>query len=133
MSPALDVISAVAEVLSWLGGAIALLGAIVLIVLTLSQGPWHPARAVIESGDSGPVLRWFGRDGVGEARVRPEDRGRVIGKREVDVFVRPDVHDRFRWVRRGAAWRPVAVATVSAAGLWLACTIASLVIMAVGP
>ena len=122
-TPAL-VVGAIAEILSWVGGFVLVIGVVALLIISAAQGPWRPVEAIVER-DGRPVLRWFGANAVGEARVAAHDVPRVEGHKRVTVFVRSDRHDRFRWTRRGPAWRPVLIATIAAAGLWVVATIVS--------
>lgn len=109
MSTLVSVLSVVGEVLSWITGLAFLCSALVLLALAFGQHAWRQVEAVVEPGEP-PLLRWFGAEGVGQAKVPDEDSARVADRSTVTVFVHPAHHDRFRWTRAGrTAHRALAI------------------------
>jgi hypothetical protein len=77
------------ETFTWIGLGAALLIAVIALILTLADGTWLSASAVLESSPEGRIARWFTHDGgVGMAVLSPHDDARAGSGDTVDLFYR---------------------------------------------
>lgn len=77
------------ETFTWIGLGAGLLIAVVALILTLADGTWLPASAVLEPSPEGRVARWFTHDGgVGMAVLSPHDDARAGRGDTVELFYR---------------------------------------------
>ena len=77
------------ETFSWIGLGAGLLIAVVALILTLADGTWLSASAVLESSPDGRIARWFTHDGgVGMAVLSPHDDARAGAGDTIEIFYR---------------------------------------------
>ncbi|MCC4908932.1 hypothetical protein [Microbacterium sp. cx-59] len=77
------------ETFTWIGLAAGVLLALVALILTLADGTWLSASAVLEPSDHGRIARWFTHDGgVGVAVLSPHDDAHAGPGDTVELFYR---------------------------------------------
>lgn len=77
------------ETFTWIGLGASVLIALVALILTLADGTWLPASAVLESTPEGRIARWFSDDGgVGVAVLSAHDDARIGAHDTVELFYR---------------------------------------------
>jgi hypothetical protein len=77
------------ETFSWIGLGAGMLLAIIALILTVADGTWLSASAVLEPSPEGRIARWFTHDGgVGMAVLSPHDDARAGAADTVDLFYR---------------------------------------------
>ncbi|MDX2376916.1 hypothetical protein M4I32_08920 [Microbacterium sp. LRZ72] len=101
-----DSVGLIAEIFTWIGVGFGVVLLLAGLVVRLLDDDWVAARAVVERGDSGHVVRWFGDDGsVDEARISPFDLERLAGRDMADIFYLRGRRHRMRFHRRSHAAR----------------------------
>jgi hypothetical protein len=77
------------ETFTWVGLSASVLLAVVALILTLADGTWLPASAVLEPSSEGRVARWFTDDGrVGVALLSSHDDSRLGAGDTAELFYR---------------------------------------------
>ena len=123
-------IDALAEIFSWIGFGVGALLAGVALIMYLFDGTWLPARAVVESGPHGRLVRWFDEDGgVGEAHLTHEQDHHIGDADMADVFVRRGSRNRMRLTQGSPAVRAVARLAGGMLALGVVALVTSLVML----
>ena len=123
-------IDALAEIFSWIGFGVGALLAGVALIMYLFDGTWLPARAVVENGPDGRLVRWFDEDGgVGEARLSHEQEHHIGDADMADIFVRRGSRNRMRLTQGSAAVRAVARLAIGMLALGVVALVTSLVML----
>lgn len=125
-----EAIDAIAEIFSWIGFGVGALLAGLALILYLLDGTWVPARAVVETGPEGRLVRWFDEDGgVGEAHLT-HDQDHHIGDADMaDIFIRRGSPNRMRLTRRSPAVRAVTLLAIGMLTLGVVAVVTSLVML----
>ncbi|QKJ18781.1 hypothetical protein [Microbacterium hominis] len=90
-------IDAIVEIFTWVGLGTGAFLAVIALILSLFDGTWHPARAVIEEDGHGRFVRWFDEEGgVNEARLSHEQDHALAGATMADIFYRRGSRGRMR-------------------------------------
>lgn len=127
MDAALD---AVVEIFTWVGLAAGALLAGVALVAYLFDGTWVPARGVVESTESGKVVRWFDEDGgVNEAPLSPEQLHIIGGAGMYDIFARRGWNNRMRLTQHSPLVRSIALLAAGLTALGVVALIVSAVLL----
>ena len=123
-------VDAVVEIFTWVGfGVGALLAGIALIVYLL-DGTWVPVRAVVETTESGTVVRWFDEDGgVNEAPLTHEQQHAVGSAGMYDIYARRGWNNRMRLTRHSPLVRSIAFLALGLLALGVVALIVSGVLL----
>lgn len=123
-------VDAVIEIFTWVGfGAGALLAGIALIAYLL-DGTWVRVRAVVESTDSGTVVRWFDEaGGVNEAPLNHEQQQAVGTAGMYDIYARRGWSNRMRFTPHSPLVRSIALLAAGLVGLGVIALILSWVML----
>jgi hypothetical protein len=127
MDAALD---AVVEIFTWVGLAAGALLAGVALIAYLFDGTWVPARGVVESTESGKVVRWFDEDGgVNEAPLSHEQLHIIGDAGMYDIFARRGWNNRMRLTQHSPLVRSIALLAAGLTALGVIALILSAVLL----
>ncbi|HKH08590.1 MAG TPA: hypothetical protein VKA62_06520 [Agromyces sp.] len=130
---ALDLVSMIAEVITWiafgLGGACLL----VAVMLRLVDGTWEPTDAVVVDGESGlSTVRWFAEGEFHQRHLSAEERAHVTTPDDQAAFYRRHTPDRLRLERVRPIRRVFATLTIVLLGIGAIATVVSVIVTLVG-
>jgi len=130
---ALDLVSMVAEVITWIAFGLGGACLVVAVMLRLVDGTWLPTDAVVVDNESGAsTVRWFAEGEFHQRHLSPEERAHVTAPDEQPAFYRRHTPERLRLERIRPIRRVFATLTLVLLGIGAIATIVSVVITLLG-
>lgn len=130
---AVDAVSTIAEVLSWIGLGLGLPLLAVVLLVKVHDGSWLPHEVVIVDEATGRArARWFAAGDFWERPLRADESAHWRGQEEVDAFISARHPNLMRFEPRRPLLHAFQVLGITLAGVGAAAVILSIVLLFVG-